>query len=282
MRHVFTIVCTVVLISLVACGGGETPKVVSDIAGIKMVSIPGGSFRMGDIQGGGESDEKPVHDVTLDGFEMSIYEITQGKYKAIIGSNPSVFSGSDDLPVEKVSWNDAVKFCNRISEQMEYEKCYTENDSTWECDFSKNGFRLPTEEEWEYACRAGTETYFHTGNNLSSDGRTSTDLDRAGWYGSDYGNSNNQTHPAGQKEPNAFGLYDMHGNVWEWCNDWYGEYYYSSSPSTNPTGPDSGSSRVVRGGSFFHYARYCRSASRFGDEPTETDVRIGFRIVHRP
>ena len=138
----------------------EKPSnITSDIADIKMVSIHGGSFRMGDLQNyRKDSDEKPVHDVTLSGFDMSIYEITQGNYKALIGSNPSYFSGSDDLPVEKVSWEDAVIFCNKLSEQAGYEKCYNEN--SWACDFSKNGYRLPTEAEWEYACKAGTETKF--------------------------------------------------------------------------------------------------------------------------
>ena len=194
-------------------------------------TIPGGSFRMGDIQNFNEySQEKPVHDVTLSGFEMSIYEITQGQYESIIGSNPSKNTGvGADYPVYYVSWYDAATFCNRLSEQAGYDKCYTESGN-WECDFSKNGFRLPTEAEWEYACRAGTDTYFHTGNELSSDGSTSADLDKAGWYWFNLGNSSFTSHIVGAKEPNVFGLYDMHGNMWEWCNDWYGESYYSSSP----------------------------------------------------
>ena len=178
---------------------------------------------------------------------MSIYEITQWQYESIIGLNPSKEEGvGPEYPVYYVSWCGAVKFCNRLSEQMGYEKCYTESGD-WECDFSKNGYRLPTEAEWEYACRAGTDTYFYTGNVLSySDGKTSTDLDKAELYGSNRSN----LHRVGRKEPNAFGLYDMHGNVCEWCNDWYGESYYSSSPSNNPTGPNSGSERVDRGGSW--------------------------------
>ncbi|MFC1509175.1 SUMF1/EgtB/PvdO family nonheme iron enzyme [Candidatus Omnitrophota bacterium] len=254
-----------------------TPYETNIYNGITFVTIPGGTFRMGDIQNYNQYDyEKPVHDVTISGFEMSIYEITQGQYRAVIGSNPSHFSGSDDLPVEQVSWYDAVKFCNRLSEQMGYEKCYDE--SSWACDFSKNGFRLPTEAEWEYACRAGTETYFYSGNNLSSNGRTSTDLDKAGWYD---GNSGNKNHPVGQKEPNAFGLYDMHGNMWEWCNDWWIRVYTSDSV-TNPVEPLSGSYPVLRGGSWGNYAMYCRSAFRNRGTPTDTDIYIGFRVVRSP
>ncbi|MFC1693696.1 formylglycine-generating enzyme family protein [Candidatus Latescibacterota bacterium] len=248
------------------------------IQGITFVTIPAGTFRMGDIQNYNQySQEKPVHDVTISSFDMSIYEITQDQYQSVMGSNPSSFKFGDNYPVEEVSWYDAVKYCNRLSDAAGLDCCYEEN--TWECDFSKNGFRLPTEAEWEYACRAGTETKFYTGNNLSSDGRTSTDLEEAGWYRS---NSGSKTHTVGQKKPNAWGLYDMHGNVWEWSNDWYGESYYSSSPSSNPAGLSSDSYRVIRGGSWYYYARYCRSADRNGSGPEGTYSGLGFRVVRRP
>ncbi|MFC1607140.1 SUMF1/EgtB/PvdO family nonheme iron enzyme [Candidatus Latescibacterota bacterium] len=258
-------------------GGGDP----HDIGDITFVTIPGGTFRMGDIQNYGQrSNEKPVHDVTLSSFEMSIYEVTQGQYQSVIGTNPSYFKSGDDYPVETVSWYDAVKYCNKLSDAAGLERCY--NESTWACDLSRNGFRLPTEAEWEYACRAGTETKFYTGNNLSSDGRTSTDLDTAVWYN---GNSGSKTHAVGDKEPNAWGLFDMHGNVWEWCNDWYGESYYSSSPSSDPTGPSTGSGRVARGGGWGDDALYCRSAIRYRINPTRTHDLIGvigFRVVRRP
>ena len=163
-----------------------------------------------------------------------------------------------------------------------YEKCYTESGN-WECDFSKNGFRLPTEAEWEYACRAGTETNFYTGNNINNDG-SSKDLDRAGWYWYNSGQANNKkTHVVGEKNPNAFGLYDMHGNIWEWCNDWYGSY--SSGSDTDPIGAPMPSYRallrVLRGGCWFIKAYYCRSADRYSDFPIDRFNTMGFRVVRR-
>jgi formylglycine-generating enzyme required for sulfatase activity len=206
--------------------------------GIRMVSIPGGSFQLGSNDG--YDDEKPVHTVTVSGFEMSATEVTVGQFREFVnetgyrteaerGGGAYVLSGTtyekkadanwkrpyftqtDAHPVVCVSWNDAVKYCEWLS--------------------GKTGtvFRLPTEAEWEYACRAGTGTRYYTGDNEN-------DLGRAGWYN---GNSGKTTHPVGQKEANRWGLYDMHGNVWEWCNDWYGSY--PSGSQTNPTGPSSGS-----------------------------------------
>jgi len=234
---------------------------------ITMVSISAGSFQMGDISGDGESYERPFHTVTLSSFEMSIYEIAQGQYTAVIGSNPSYFTGDDNYPVEYVSWYDAMRFCNRLSDAAGLDRCY--NESTWACDFSMNGFRLPTEAEWEYACRAGTTTEYYTGDSES-------DLARAGWY---YGNSSSKTHPVGQKVANTFGLYDMHGNVWEWCNDWYGSY--GSGSVTDPTGAHTGSYRVIRGGSWSLDGGYCRSARRDGRPPAFRDYYVGFRVLRR-
>ena len=245
------------------------------IQGITFVYIPSGTFRMGDIQGIGSLYETPVHTVTLSSFEMSIYEITQGQYQSVVGTNPSTIKSGDNYPVEQVSWYEAVRFCNKLSDAAGLERCY--NDSTWACDFSKNGFRLPTEAEWEYSCKAGTETNFYNGNeiNVLDDWKTSSDLDKAGWY---LANSGGMTHPVGEKEKNDFGLYDMHGNVWELCNDWDGDY--TSDSQTNPTGVSSGSYRVVRGGSYKRTALSCRSAYRYYSSPS--DKYHGFRIVRRP
>lgn len=247
--------------------GGET----TTYKNITFVTIPAGTFRMGDVENYGQySREKPVHSVTLSSFEMSIYEITQGQYQSVMGTNPSYFKSGDNYPVERVSWFDAVKFCNKLSDAVGLDRCY--NESTWECDFSVDGFRLPTEAEWEYACRAGTETEYYTGNNES-------DLSRAGWWEK---NSEDITHAVGHKEPNTWGIFDMPGNVYEWCHDWYESDYYSSSPTTNPFGPSSGSSRVMRGCGYTSYASACRSAFRSYWEPYKTESFVGFRIVCRP
>jgi len=211
-----------------------------------------------------------------------------------MGENPSYFSG-DEHPVEQVSWYDAVRFCNELSEMCGLERCYDED--TWECDFDGNGFRLPTEAEWEYACRAGTETRFYGGNDYNDDGFTSTALDHTAWYYANSGDeslhghkwdrdeieaNNCRTHPVGRKEPNAWGLYDLHGNVWEWCNDWFDWSYYNVSPSSDPAGPPSGSERVERGGGYAGDAWGCRSAIRLENRPSITIRYLGFRVVRRP
>lgn len=230
---------------------------------VKMVSIFAGTFSMGQ-----SGIAEPVHTVTLSAFEMSVYEITQGQYKSVIGTNPSYFTGDDNLPVEQVSWWDAIKFCNALSVKAGFEKCY--NESTGDCDFTKNGFRLPTEAEWEYACRAGSMTTYNLGDAES-------DLARAGWYS---GNSESKTHPVGQKTPNAWGLYDMHGNVWEWCQDWYN--YYASGSATNPTGAYNGTARVGRGGGWYASAlSLYRSVDRDSCSPDYKGWGQGFRVVRR-
>ena len=172
--------------------------------------------------------------ITTPSFCLAKYPVTQAQYEEIMGKNPSYFKGH--RPVECVSWHDAVAFCKKLSER------------------EGRTYRLPTEAEWEFACRAGTKTEYYTGD-------TEEDLARAGWY---VGNSDNQTHPVGQKEPNAFGLYDMHGNVWEWCADWYDE----------PKGR-----RVLRGGAWDLVSVYCRSAYRFGFGPVSRYVYLGFRVL---
>ncbi len=243
-----------------------------------MALIPAGTFRMGNITDhpDGEAWEKPVHEVTITHpFLMSRTEVTQEQYEAMMGSNPSVFK-DPELPVETISWYEAVEFCNKLSRQEGFDTCFTGSGANIHCDFTANGYRLPTEAEWEYACRAVTETDFHTGN-MTHSGPSPLDpaLGRAGWYG---GNSGSRTHPVGAKEPNAFGLYDMHGNVYEWCWDWFDSY--SSGPAEDPRGPTSGSNRVLRGGSWLFDARYCRSADRGSlGGPDSRNYLFGFRVV---
>ena len=197
--------------------------------------------------------EKPAHPVTLTTpFYMGKFTVTQEQYQVFIGANPSQFKGKD-IPVETVSWDDAQAFCKKLTEQ------------------TKQTIRLPTEAEWEYACRAGTTTTYHSGDSEA-------DLARAAWYN---GNSKNTTHPVGQKEPNSFGLYDMHGNVWQWCQDQWDENYYSKSPAENPQGPDqsAGAVRLLRGGSWSNDPVYCRSAYRYWYAPINRSYGLGFRVV---
>jgi formylglycine-generating enzyme required for sulfatase activity len=214
--------------------------------GMDFVLVPGGCYQMG--SNSGASDEKPVHEVCVDDFYIGKYEVTQGQYQAITGSNPSRFKGSD-RPVEKVSWNDAQDFIRKLNPR---------SDKT---------YRLPTEAEWEYAARSGGKREKYAGGD---------NVDAVAWYGS---NSGGQTHPVGRKAPNSLGLYDMSGNVWEWCQDWYDRGYYGKSPKDNPQGPSGGSNRIARGGSWGYDPWYVRSALRFRFEPGFRGSLLGFRLA---
>ncbi len=213
--------------------------------GMELVNIPAGTFMMGD------SRERTVHKVTISKpFLMGKYEVTQEQWQSVMGSNPSYFTDcpKSKCPVEMVSWDDAQSFISRLN---------AKNDGYQ--------YRLPTEAEWEYACRAGT-----TGDHYDY-------LDLIAWYDK---NSGNKTHPAGGKKANAFGLYDMSGNVWEWCQDWYGDY--SSGEVTDPTGAGSGQYRVLRGGSWLDFANYSRSALRYRVDPSYRIGSFGFRVAATP
>ena len=247
---------------------GSKPTLVRTKTGVEMVAIPGGWFEMGSERGG--SDEKPVHKVWISPFLMDVYEVTQDQFKKYQLPDPSHFKNPDN-PLEQINWTDATLYCNDRSLAEGLEPCYDEE--TWDCNFAANGYRLPTEPEWEYACRAGTSTEYSFGNNKAK-------LRTYGWY---VDNSSGKTHPSGQKQPNPWGLYDMHGNVAEWCNDYYAENYYSQSPEKDPKGPEDGKERVLRGGSWKSGAETCRSAYRTSD-PSINDTclasdAIGFRCV---
>jgi formylglycine-generating enzyme required for sulfatase activity len=248
----------------------------SGTVSISLVRIEGGTFTMGSPSNEPErfSDEGPQHQVTLSAFYMGKYQVTQAEYQSVMGTNPSYFKGSN-LPVEQVSWYDAAEFCNRLSQSEGLTPAYTINGTNVTCNWNANGYRLPTEAEWEYACRAGTTTTFSTGNNITTsqanyDGNYPYNNNATGIY-------RGTTTPVGSFASNPWGLYDMHGNVWEWCWDWYGSY--SSGAQNNPRGPVSGGDRVVRGGSWYNLGRVLRSAYRVIYYPSGGSDGIGFRLV---
>ncbi|MDA7617961.1 formylglycine-generating enzyme family protein [Verrucomicrobia bacterium] len=225
---------------------------------MQMMAIHGGTFVMGspEDEQHREDDEGPQTTVNITKpFWLGKTEVTQAQWKAVMGNSPSHFKG-DDLPVEMVSWNDAVDFCEKLNEMKR--------------DTLPDGYHytLPTEAQWEYACRAGTTTRFSYGNDTGY-----SQLGDYAWYDD---NSSGKTHPVGEKLPNDWGLHDMHGNVWEWCLDWYGDY--TGGSVLDPQGPQSGTYRVNRGGSWFILARYCRSAFRSGLRPDSTDY-LGVRVA---
>jgi formylglycine-generating enzyme required for sulfatase activity len=264
--------------------------ITTRFAQIKLKRIPASpaeGFLMGSTDDDKDSEkyEKPQHRVRITRpFYLGVYEVSQAQYEAVMGDNPSNFSAGGDgkekvagletgqHPVEQVSWLDAVKFCNKLGEREGRRPFYDiDGDTVTVRDWKAPGYRLPTEAEWEYACRANA-----TPPARYSFGDDVAELGEYGWFG---GNSDNRTHPVGQKKPNGFGLFDMHGNVWEWCWDSYAEGYYSVSPVDNPTGPAPASDRVLRGGGWSTAPRYCRSANRSGLTPGYRSSRLGFRLA---
>jgi len=231
------------------------------------VLVEGGTFSMGSDDG--RSDERPIHLTSVSGFYIGKTEVTQGLWESVMGINPSGFEGAK-RPVETVNWNDVVEFCNKLSEMEGLQKAYSGSGENITCDFNSEGYRLPTEAEWEYAARGGNQSkgYQYSGSN---------DIDSVGWYR--YETSGLTTHDAGTKSPNELGIYDMTGNIMEWCWDWYGEDYYSSSPGTNPRGPLNGSFRVYRGGSWRGVAESCRVAYRSRNSLGLRSPSLGFRLV---
>lgn len=246
----------------------ESNQIINSI-GMRFTLIPKGTFMMGSPDGElWRSEDETVHEVTISrDYYFGIHEVTQDQYLKVTGVNPSFFQGfrirgsSMNHPVEEVSWEDAVEFCKQLSQLPEEIK-------------AGRVYRLPTEAEWEYACRASTKTAFsfdEKGDLLAS----YRWYHRDGWFEL---NSSGETHGVGQKQPNRWGLYDMHGNVWEWCADWYAEY--PEGPLVDPSGPGFGGRRVARGGSYLlGFEDLCRSASRMAFEPTCQNVDIGFRVA---
>jgi formylglycine-generating enzyme required for sulfatase activity/TolB-like protein len=227
------------------------------------VRVEGGTFQMGSDSSDSDSDEKPIHTVTVKTFYISKYEVTQKEWREIMGNNPSEFEG-DNLPVEQVNWYEAVDYCNKRSLKEGLTPVYSGFGDNTTCNWNANGYRLPTEAEWEYAAKGGTRDAYSGSNSVGT----------VAWY---EGNSDGSTKPVGTKASNTLGLYDMSGNVYEWCWDWYG--LYSSGTQTNPRGPVSGVERVERGGSFYHGARVVRSTLRHDDPPSSRFYTLGFRLA---
>jgi formylglycine-generating enzyme required for sulfatase activity len=224
------------------------PKTLTNSVGIEFVLIPAGTFIMGSETG--ESDELPTHQVTISRpFYLGKYEVTKAQWLAVMGNNPSLFQGNPNLPVEQVWWDSVQEFIHKLN-AME----------------GGNKYRLPTEAEWEYAARAGSRTVFSFGDDA-------THLGEYAWYKD---NSDGKTHPVGWLKPNAWGLYDVHGNVMEWVQDWYGRY--PTGAVTDPQGPASGSHRMRRGGAWNSSASVCRSANRYS-VPGYRDDFLGFRLL---
>jgi formylglycine-generating enzyme required for sulfatase activity len=265
-------------------GGAESPKEFTNAVGMKLVRIPRGKFTMGSPadEKDREDNEGPQHEVEVSEFYLGAHKVTQEQYQKVMGTNPSHFSaggaGKDKVkgmdtsrfPVEQVSWKDAMEFCKKLNEMADRKK-----PGGW-------AYRLPREAEWEYACRGGAPSYrtFHFGNSLSS---SQANFDGNYPYGgAAKGDWLRRTTKVGSYEKNAFGLFDMHGNVWEWCADWYAKDFYSSSPKRDPAGPSRGSDRVIRGGGWSAFGWLCRSAGRLRDTPGDRNFSVGFRVALVP
>jgi formylglycine-generating enzyme required for sulfatase activity len=251
------------LLALALPCGAAPPQLIKTSGGTEMVLIPAGTFVMG--SGAGTEDARPAHKISVSSFYMDRHEVTQESYEDLMGVNPSKFEG-DTNPVEQVRWTQAVKYCNARSRKEGLAPCY--NETTWQCDFSAGGYRLPTEAEWEYACRAGAATAYAFGDDPQGLGAHAWFKDNAG----------RKSHPVGGKRSNAWGLQDMHGNVAEWCHDFYAADYYRASPAQDPQGPAAGAKRVVRGGSWAGTAEKCAAWYRAAEAQSLPDVCLGYDI----
>lgn len=245
---------TYIIASLLAGAGCPAPSFSTDAEESvepEMIFVEGGTFSMGGSSEQGnecKDTEKPAHTVTVGSFNIGKYPVTQKQWQAVMGNNPSGFSGENN-PVESVSWNDVHEYLRRLNE------------------ITGKQYRLPTEAEWEYAARGGgkSKCYKYSGSD---------DVKSVAWYKE---NSDESTHPVGEKQPNELGIYDMSGNVWEWCYDWFGAYH--ASEQSDPTGPQSGSYRIYRGGSCYAGATVCRVSYRYGNIPNNSLCNLGFRVV---
>jgi formylglycine-generating enzyme required for sulfatase activity len=258
MPRLFWISLTIALAGSIASHAQEKkdpPKGFTNSLGMKFVWVPPGSFMMGSPK---EEEERTnfetQHKVTLTkGFYMGVYTVTQEQWTEVMGKNPSYFKGEKNLPVEQISWNDCQDFIKKLREK------------------DKKLYRLPTEAEWEYSCRAGTTTAYYYGNDKRM-------LGQYAWYlQNSFNSSGRKTNPVGLKKPNAWGLYDMHGNVLQWCQDWH-QAFLPEKDVVDPQGPEEGDNRVQRGGSCHSDTRFCRSASRHSEDPLRRNISTGLRV----
>jgi formylglycine-generating enzyme required for sulfatase activity len=286
MRHILIVPAIVIVMASGAAGIGwychlganeakEAGKPITNSVGMSLVRIPAGAFTMGSPENEKHrGDDEQQHEVAITKpFRLGLYEVTQEQYEKVMGANPSHFSAkgggkqrvdkkdTSHHPVERVSWQDAVEFCQKLS--------------------AKEGktYRLPTEAEWEYTCRAGAKTVFHAGNDFNSNLANINGLIYSSYGKQEAGPFYRSTVPVGEYKANAFGVFDMHGNVQEWCADWYAEDYYKKSPKSDPAGPAEGMERVLRGGAWPSSAKACRSAGRHHLAPEEKSYTTGFRVV---
>ena len=288
-------IIALILVFLMSSGFGMQPKQSTDdlVFSVKNVSftmkyVDGSRFQMGatyEQSSEAFDNEKPEHYVTLSSYYIGETEVTQGLWKAVMGSNPSDFKKGDDYPVECITWYDAVMFCNKLSEATNRDKVYTITDiqygekeqknsivkATVTADSSKNGFCLPTEAQWEYAARGGIKNhgYKYSGMDI---------IEWVAWYDQEwYGKGS--TNPVAHHMANELGIRDMSGNVWEWCYDWYKKDYYNESPSNNPQGPLSGTARILRGGSWNSGDYQCRVSFRYRNGPAYMYHNTGMRLA---
>ncbi|HLP59563.1 MAG TPA: SUMF1/EgtB/PvdO family nonheme iron enzyme, partial [Candidatus Deferrimicrobium sp.] len=255
--HIFLSLSIVGFIS--ASGAGKVPG--------NMALVQGGIFQMGDNQS--YSDEEPVHNVTLDSFFIGRYEVTQQEWMAVMGNNPAPYRG-DDLPVQDIDWYVAIEYCNKRSRMEGLTPCYSGSGDNIACNFAADGYRLPTEAEWEYAARGGLKSghLIYSGSN---------NADEVAWYET---NCKDSIQPVGKKKANELGIYDMSGNIWEWCWDIYEPGYYKESPAKNPQGPANAKKRVYRGGGGpGGRIEWLRCTARYNLDPTYKSFDMGFRIA---
>ncbi len=251
------IIATAILVAVIAIAYYALQPKTTNPFGMEFVLIQEGEFMMGSPPNEkNRDDDEDLHQVRISlPFYLGKHPVTQAQWQTVMGKNPSKHAGDPNLPVENVSWNDVQEFIGKLNERE-----------------SGRTYRLPTEAEWEYACRAGTTTAYSFGDDPGQ-------LGEYAWY---EGSSNRRTHPVGQLKPNAWGLYDMHGNVFEWVQDWYDKNYYRQSPPNDPQGPSTGNLHVLRGGSFLHYQCVMRCADRDRRYPQLRLDSVGFRVVLLP